>query len=360
RNHDFGPEDRRNVSCLSGHVRHRLVLERELAEAALEHHGLRTAEKFIQEVFWRTYWKGWLEMRPRVWRDYLSAVDNAQHQVSRDKALSAAYQHAVDGETGIECFDAWARELIDIGYLHNHTRMWFASIWIFTLKLPWALGAAHFLRHLIDGDAASNTLSWRWVAGLQTRGKTYLARASNINKFSADRFEMQGYDLASDADALPWDDPPSPAALAISTAFPDQPYTLFVHEEDCALETLDLSTKPARIMVQAQPVERAIDPLSGPARAFTQNALDDAAQRAEDSGVPTERCSVAEAVAHTKTGTWAMAHVPVGPLADALSNGDMHRVVREEDALLWPYATKGFFKFKEAIPGALQTMGFAA
>ncbi len=66
------------------------------------------------------------------------------------------------------------------GYLHNHARMWFASIWIFTLRLPWELGADFFLRHLLDGDPASNTLSWRWVGGMQTMGKTYLARADNI------------------------------------------------------------------------------------------------------------------------------------------------------------------------------------
>jgi len=62
--------------------------------------------------------------------------------------------------------------------------MWFASIWIFTLKLPWQLGASFFLKNLYDGDPASNTLSWRWVAGLQTKGKNYLATKSNIEKYS--------------------------------------------------------------------------------------------------------------------------------------------------------------------------------
>ncbi|MCK7502530.1 MAG: hypothetical protein MZW92_81430 [Comamonadaceae bacterium] len=72
--------------------------------------------------------------------------------------------------------------------LHNHARLWFASLWIFTLELPWALGADFFLRHLLDGDPASNTLSWRWVVGLQTPGKIYLARADNIARFTAGRF----------------------------------------------------------------------------------------------------------------------------------------------------------------------------
>ena len=70
--------------------------------------------------------------------------------------------------------------------------MWFASIWVFTLGLPWQLGADLFYRHLIDGDPASNTLSWRWVCGLHTRGKTYLARVSNILNYTDNRFSPHG------------------------------------------------------------------------------------------------------------------------------------------------------------------------
>ena len=67
--------------------------------------------------------------------------------------------------------------------------MWFASIWIFTLELPWQLGAEFFMKHLYDGDAASNTLGWRWVAGVQTQGKHYLASEWNIKKFTNNRFQ---------------------------------------------------------------------------------------------------------------------------------------------------------------------------
>ena len=66
--------------------------------------------------------------------------------------------------------------------------MWFASIWIHTLKLPWELGANFFLKNLVDGDPASNTLSWRWVAGLHTKGKCYVASEDNIKKFSNGRY----------------------------------------------------------------------------------------------------------------------------------------------------------------------------
>jgi len=358
RNYDYGQDDRSNVSALSAHVRHRLVLERELAATALEHHSLRSAEKFVQEVFWRTYWKGWLEMRPRVWRDYCAARSDGFNQLSRDKALSAAYANAINGKTGIACFDAWADELASVGYLHNHSRMWYASIWIYTLNLPWALGADHFLRHLVDGDAASNTLSWRWVGGLQTRGKTYLARASNINKYTANRFEMQGYDLASEAEPLPWDDPPGAQPLELAQDSPSGPYTLFLHEEDCAPEALALPHPPERIVVQASPVARGSEPLSDTAQQFTQGALNDLAVRAESMTPNVKRMSVEEIGEAASKGKWVMPYVPIGPLSDALSGAHLATIVREEDALLWPYATKGFFKFKDAIPGALQTLGF--
>ena len=105
-------------------------------------------------------------------------------------------EQALAGQTGLDCFDAWVCELRETGYLHNHARMWFASIWIFTFELPWRLGADFFYRHLLDGDAASNTLSWRWVAGLHTRGKPYAARADNIRKFTGQRFNVRDEDLA--------------------------------------------------------------------------------------------------------------------------------------------------------------------
>ena len=69
--------------------------------------------------------------------------------------------------------------------------MWFASTWIFNLGLPWQLGATFFFKHLYDGDASSNLLSWRWVAGLQTKGKQYLFSPSNLRKFSNNRLNVE-------------------------------------------------------------------------------------------------------------------------------------------------------------------------
>jgi deoxyribodipyrimidine photo-lyase len=184
------------MSRLSPYVRYRLITEQETVTHVLGQHSLAAAEKFVQEVQWRTYWKGWLEMRPAVWRRFLDERDRQWHSFPDSRAESDVEK----GLTGIEGFDNWAQELVETGYLHNHARMWFASIWIFTLRLPWALGADFFLRHLIDVDAASNTLSWRWVAGLQTAGKTYVATTDHIARYTNGRFAPKG--LAAEAIAL--------------------------------------------------------------------------------------------------------------------------------------------------------------
>ena len=140
RNFDFGPERRGNVSMLSPYLRHRLILEQEVLEAVLQHHSPNAASKFVQEVFWRTYFKGWLEQRPSVWADYRRTVARLLQTLDGDAEMLHRYETAIKGNTGIDCFDAWARELMTHGYLHNHARMWFASIWVFTLGLPcsWA------------------------------------------------------------------------------------------------------------------------------------------------------------------------------------------------------------------------------
>ena len=190
RNFDLGPKNKSNVSCLSPFIRKRIIHEKNILDHCLKNYKFRYIEKFIQEIFWRTYWKGWLEGRKKVWEDYNKKLDFLKDDVNF-KSLKKDYSKAVSGNTGIYCFDSWVNELITTGYLHNHSRMWFASIWIFTLKLPWELGADFFYKNLLDADPASNTLSWRWVAGLQTEGKIYLASEENIEKFSKFKFSKK-------------------------------------------------------------------------------------------------------------------------------------------------------------------------
>ena len=179
RNYDFGPKSRGNISNLSKYISHRIINEYDLIREILSRYSLQKVDKFVQEVFWRVYWKGWLEHRPEVWKDFVNSSPSYSEE---------DYEKAINGKTGIVCFDDWVNELKTENYLHNHTRMWFASIWIFTLNLPWELGARFFLKYLFDGDAASNTLSWRWVAGIQTQGKNYIARESNIRKYTNQRY----------------------------------------------------------------------------------------------------------------------------------------------------------------------------
>ena len=226
RNSDLGPGQRDNTSLLSPYLRRRMVLESEVVATAIEQHGYEAAEKFLQEVFWRTYFKGWLERRPSVWTRYCDDLAAEQIRFNGNETLEAA----LSGTTGIACFDAWARELIETSYLHNHARMWFASIWIFTLRLPWVLGADFFMRHLLDGDPASNTLSWRWVAGLHTRGKHYVATPQNIAKFTDQRFIPSDTELALNPAPLivAFDYGPALPTRAITPFDPSKPSALLI------------------------------------------------------------------------------------------------------------------------------------
>jgi deoxyribodipyrimidine photo-lyase len=372
RNTDRGSGRQETVSQLSPWVRRRLVTEEELARAALEAHGPRAAEKFVQEVIWRTYWKGWLEMRPEVWARYLVERDAAWGDVEANAGLRTALAQAVEGRTGIEGFDDWARELVETAWLHNHARMWFASIWIFTLRLPWTLGADFFLRHLMDGDPASNTLSWRWVAGLQTPGKTYLATAENIAQFTEGRFRPSG--LAKAAEPLA--EAPTPAARPLPPAAeqtPDGLHLLLITSEDLSPESLIGPWEVAGVALASEPDREA---LGEPARAFLDGALDDAAVRAGTryrqpvrrlAGLEPEDLIAAAQDAGVKT--IVTPYAPVGPTAEALERARpvlaaegiaLTQVRRSWDEGLWPLATKGFFPFKEKAPAVLRTLGLPA
>ena len=112
RNEDFGPVQRRNVSLLSAAIRRRLVSEHEVLECALDRHSPLASEKFIQEVFWRGYFKGWLQQRPQIWYDYLADLNemlSSESFVSGE--LGKRYQKVIAGESGIDCMDAWVQEL---------------------------------------------------------------------------------------------------------------------------------------------------------------------------------------------------------------------------------------------------------
>jgi deoxyribodipyrimidine photo-lyase len=368
RNADLGPDDRSNVSALSPYIRHRLITEEEVLQAVLAKHSPAVAEKFIQEVFWRTYFKGHLETRPIIWTNYRAALQSFKLQ----GGLLKAYDAACSGGSGIACFDAWVTELLEEGYLHNHTRMWFASIWIFTLRLPWELGADFMYRHLLDGDPASNTLSWRWVAGLHTKGKTYLARPDNIETYTQGRFSPVG--LARDAVAL--EEPALPAAAKINPApetYSGGKFGLLLTEEDLCAESWRVDAKHvAAIAGVACAAERSTLPVSALVREFTAAAISDGVQRAgQHYKAPTEILStltldcVLAWVKEADLRIIVTAYAPVGPVAEqllVLAQGlkahdiNLVQVRRAFDTAAWPHGSKGFFAMKEKIPALLQML----
>ncbi len=370
RNFDFGPGRHGNVSQLSPYVKHRLLLEQELLEATLDIHAPSAAEKFIQEVFWRTYFKGWLEHRPQVWTEYRNETSLLVQSLESDSDLAERFSDAVSGNTGIDCFDAWVSELVSTGYLHNHARMWFASIWVFTLKLPWQLGADFFLRHLIDGDPASNTLSWRWVCGLHTKGKTYLARASNIAKFTDNRFSPDGQ-LATSAPSLVEEQVHAVQALPVAQASPPrEPFGLLVTEEDGCPESLMNGHEPETILGVLSTAKRSLLPVGDKASEFARGAVSDAVGRcAAAFGVHSSMTDaddwgnlLVEWAREHELKTIVTAYAPVGPVAELLAEAGealnrhgirLVQVRRAFDDTVWPHAQRGFFKLRKQIPALL-------
>jgi deoxyribodipyrimidine photo-lyase len=376
RNYDRGPGQHNAVSMLSPYLRRRLVLEQDVVAAAVGEHGAEDAEKFVQEVLWRGYFKGWLEHRPGIWNSYLAGLDRDFAQMDTDRRLRRLASAAEAGETGLECFDAWARELVETGYLHNHARMWFASIWIFTFRLPWRLGADFFYRHLLDGDPASNTLSWRWVAGLHTRGKTYQAQAWNIAKFTHQRFTPRDMELARDAEALTAEEPeglPGVSPLR-EPVLPEVglPALLLITEEDCRIEDFDLSGVEVRAAVTLSASHlRSSRPVSDDVVTWEDAALADAAIRSGLAATPMRAEAAARLVSvamRSCARQIVTPYVPEGPLRDwlraaepALAKEDIRLCEwrRDWDAAVWPHATAGFFKVKQRTPEILHAVGLA-
>lgn len=359
RNFDFGPDNRSNISALSPWIRHRLICENEVLDATLNRHGFNAAEKFIMEVYWRAYFKGWLEQHPSVWRHYQSELAQQTSNLSKDGELNQNYINAVEGNTGIECFDYWMKELTNSGYLHNHTRMWVASIWVFTLKLPWVLGADYFYRHLLDGDPASNTLSWRWVSGLHTKGKNYVARASNIQKFTDGRYNPEGQ-LVENPLPLSEDWEIQQRPMPLTDQLDMQKKTgYFITEEDCSMEIVKQHTNLSAIAI----VERDLSMYSNPVQSFKNGSLQDIYRSSTDyfglniSKVKSDK--ILSWVQKNNLEQVVTSYIPVGFVRDTLtpviqqlqSHGiSFTQIMHQHDKNTWPHATRGFFKLRKKIP----------
>ena len=374
RNFDFSSTKKNSVSALSPWIKHRLITEEEVLIEILKYHSPHSAMKFIQEVFWRGYFKGWLEQHPTVWSHHNEKLIKEYTKLENNKFIKENYMSAINGETGIECFDFWCEQLKSTGYLHNHVRMWFASIWVFTLKLPMELGADFFMLHLIDADAASNTLSWRWVSGLHTKGKAYAARASNIEKFTNGQFNPSGQ-LVEDINPLTENiDHPLVTLPQLDKSI-QKDAVLLVTEEDCSPET-SLETKDLEVEILPLYLEkkypRWIEP-NNSVRFFSNTAVQNTCQRLGQLGV--EKIdktkwtdTILEASDRLGTKNIIIPKVPVGAVKSKLrkvkKNLSEHDIYIYEhyknyDMYTWQHASKGFFKLKKQIPNILHQLGLS-
>ena len=351
RNFDFGTQNRKNVSCLSPYITHGVIKETEVINKVLKKHLFSKSEKFIQEVLWRIYWKGWLELRPVVWDDYLISLKKHREKYKNNKN----YLNAIEGNTKIQCFDDWVKELKEINYLHNHTRMWFASIWIFTLNLPWELGAEFFLKHLYDGDSASNTLGWRWVAGIQTPGKHYIASEWNIKKFTNNRYENIKLNESSKPKI-------SNKIYSISKSnFLNSEITdgkvLLIFDNNLSFEFSDFKDKKFnKIFIVNSNKNRNIL-LSDKVIKFKESLIEDQLERLKNLSIDCQIIKI-EDIKKYSDNIYAL-YPSVGENLDFINSNKLKNIkflYRKIDQLSWQYCNKGFFNFKNYIPKIIQNI----
>ncbi|MBD1162004.1 MAG: FAD-binding domain-containing protein [Candidatus Pelagibacter sp.] len=344
RNFDYGPDNRSNISCLSPYITHGVISELEVIKKSLSKFSFFKNEKFIQEVLWRTYWKGWLELRPNVWTDYLNELKKVREEFKDNQN----YKDAIEGNTNIECFNEWIKELKETNYLHNHARMWFASIWIFTLDLPWQLGAEFFMKHLYDGDAASNTLGWRWVAGIQTQGKNYLASEWNIKKFTNNRFS--NIKLNENAPPKVFEKTYTIIKQDFNNPQNIEDKNLLIFENNLSFEITDFqNNKFKKIYLISNKNENRSLKLSEKVVKFKSLLIEDQEQRLKAKSID---CKVIDINEIKKIENCYALYPTVGENLDYLNlnNIKIDFLYRKLDQYSWQYCNKGFFNFKNYIP----------
>ena len=349
RNFDFGTDNRSNISCLSPYITHGIISEKEVIKKSLSKFSFVKNEKFIQEVLWRTYWKGWLELRPNVWSDYLMELNRIKGEFKNNQS----YLNAIEGKTNIECFNAWINELKETNYLHNHTRMWFASIWIFTLELPWQLGAEFFMQHLYDGDAASNTLGWRWVAGVQTQGKHYLASEWNIKKFTNNRFN----NIKLNENAPPKVSEKTYSIIKQDFSNPQniEDKSLLIFDNNLSFEITDFQNfKFKKVYLISNENDNRSIKLSEKVLKFKSLLIEDQKQRLKAKSINYEVISIGEI---KDIQNCYSLYPSVGENLDYLNlnNSKITFLYRKLDQYSWQYCNKGFFNFKNYIPKIIST-----
>mgnify|MGYP001764986047 CR=1 FL=1 len=174
------------VTRLSPYLTHGLLSLRGVYQAVQARHPLYPEHKFVFELGWRAYYR-------HVWLHLGDGIHQSLHQ---GVLPDAAYRQDIPADvlqanTGIAVIDMAVRELYATGYLHNHARMWLASYLVHLRKVHWHAGAQWLLGHLLDGDLASNHLSWQWIAGTGSH-KPYLFNADNVAKYAPAHWHSPG------------------------------------------------------------------------------------------------------------------------------------------------------------------------
>ncbi len=350
RNFDFGPNNRSNISCLSPYVTHGIISELEILNKCLKKFSFLKSEKFIQEIFWRIYWKGWLELRPKVWVDFLKDLKEIKPSFQNNQN----YLSAINGKTKIECFDNWVNELKNYNYLHNHTRMWFASIWIFTLGLPWQLGAEFFIKYLYDGDSASNTLGWRWVAGVQTKGKNYVALEWNIKKFTNNRFS--NIKLNENPTQVIDDRNYSIINNSFINSNLSSNQDLLIFENNLSFEQSDFNNQSFKniYFVFKGNDTRQIQ-LDEKVLSFKKSLINNQIENLKNKSFNCKIINIQD-LKNIKENLLAL-YPSVGENLDFINLNNLKNIsflYRKIDQFSWKYCNKGFFNFKNYIPKIIQ------
>ena len=165
-----------NVSYLSPYIARGVISTKQVADRMMERNlPWYTIEKYIQELAWRDYWQ-------LTWKYSEKSIDDDFKHVQTDVSNHLMPEAIQKGTTGIVAIDSAIAEFYETGYMHNHMRMYIASICCNIAKSHWSVPAKWLYAHLLDGDAASNQLSWQWVAGTFS-GKKYYANQENINRY---------------------------------------------------------------------------------------------------------------------------------------------------------------------------------
>ena len=184
------------VTRLSPYLTHGLLSLREVYEAVHARHRLDNKHKFVFELGWRAYWH-------HVWAHLGDGIHQSIHAglLPDDSYQPVMPDDVLEARTGIPAIDLTVRELYATGYVHNHARMWLASYLVHLRKVHWHVGAQWMLGHLLDGDLASNHLSWQWVAGTGS-SKPYLFNADNVAKYAPAQWNSPGTAIDTSYEAL--------------------------------------------------------------------------------------------------------------------------------------------------------------